>query len=369
MKIIYQLKLIVTAIVLFQSCQKEIEFDSKLIAPKMVINGFIQQDSLISITIGTSKTIAGVNKPNVWIDDATVKLFVDGEEKETLSTFNIADYSINFYNSNSPQTVGDSTHLIKCYRSQSIKAETGKTYKLVVSHPNYKTVTCETTIPQSVIIESIDTIYLNDSYDGYANYKLKIKIKFKDPSGEKNYYRLVYKRLVGYSYPKNYDPKDTTTMIVVSYEEIGTQIDSEDPIINPSEKDANDLLFGSSSNTFNIFTDDLIKGKEHELSFNDFNYAYNPSEIDTSINEFFMLNIDLQSITHEAYLYMKSVGASNYYSNDLFSEPIPIFTNIENGIGIFAGYSSSLISISKGKYPINGVKYQFDNIGYINNKE
>lgn len=359
MKNIYLFLLLFTTIAFLQSCQKEIEFDSKLIEPKMVINGFIQQDSLISITIGTSKAILGIEKPTVWINDASVKLYVDGVEKETLSTYNIVNSTPNY---NSPISENPKTG----YRSLSTTAEAGKTYKLVVSHPNYKTVTCETTIPVPIKIEGIDTTTNTSVSNGYSSSEFLIKIRFKDPQGEKNYYRLVYKSLSGMAITKIKTSNGFSDTIQISEQTVGTNISSNDPIINPSEEDANDFLFGSPSNTYNLFTDDYLEGKEYELSFYISSYyiTLNTSKIDTSIGEFFKLDVELQSITREAYLYMKSVNAYNYYNGDLFSEPVQVFTNIENGIGIFAGYSSSLKIISRGEYPIEGVNYQTQNNGY-----
>jgi hypothetical protein len=356
MKNICQLILIITTIVLLHSCQKEIDFDTKLIEPKMVINGFLQQDSLISISIGTSKAIPGVEKPNVWIKDATVKLYVDGEEKETLSAYNIIINTNNQYGDQSKPTTG--------YRSNSIKAEMGKSYKLVVSHPNYKTVTCETSIPAPISILNIDTISKIDASNGYSNTKFQVKIRFKDTSGEKNYYRLVYKTISGNAGPKNNIPGDTAYVISVNNQTVGTYINSDDPIINPSD-DANELLFGSPTNTFNLFTDDLIDGKEYELSFfcenYDYNYIFSPNNLNTSIGAFFILDVELQSITREAYLYMRSVNAFNYYNDNFLSEPVQVYTNVENGLGIFAGFSANSKSISKGKYPMDGVEYKIQN--------
>jgi len=367
MKNIYQILLLFFIIAFSHSCQKEIEFDSKQIAPKMVINGFIQQDSLIAITIAASKAIVGVIKPTVWINDATVKLFVDGEEKETLSTFNIPDYTINYFDPSSYQPFGDSTNIIKCYRSLTTKAEPGKMYKLEVTHSNYKTTTCETSIPMPINILSIDTITKTEVTNGYTTNTFQLKIKFQDPPGEKNYYRLIYKSICGRAITKNNTQNDSSIVIAVNNLNVARYFTSDDPVINPSSEDANDFLFGSPSNNFNIFTDELIEGKEHELTIDDYSYVYESSNINTSIGEFFTLSVELQSITPEAYSYLKSVNASTYYNGDLFSEPVQVFTNIENGIGVFAGFSVRSKSISKGNYPIEGIEYQIQNNGYISN--
>jgi hypothetical protein len=360
MKTIISLIRLSILVALFQSCEKEINFNADLIEPKMVINGFIQQDSLISIRIGTSKAIPGVEKTNLWISDAIVKLFVDGEETEILSTYDIKDLFTN-YNPYSPQDIKDFNQITKGYHSQITKAQAGKTYKLVVTHPNYRTVTCETSIPTPITIESIDTINKIDVSNVYSNSQLQFKTKFKDPSGEKNYYRLVYKKLTGTASNKYNQYADTSNMINVYIENIGSYIYSEDPILNPSDEDANDYLFGSPGNAYNIFTDNLIDGKEYEISFIDQNYGSPSFAPDTTIGEFKIFNIELQSITREAYLYMMSVNAHNFYNSDFFSEPVQVFTNIENGIGIFAGFSYSSKSISIGQYPKRGINYLFQN--------
>jgi hypothetical protein len=51
--------------------------------------------------------------------------------------------------------------------------------------------------------------------------------------------------------------------------------------------------------------------------------------------------VELQSISREFYLYLHS-REQNRTSGGFFSEPVPIFNNINGGIGIFAGYTNSV---------------------------
>jgi len=54
------------------------------------------------------------------------------------------------------------------------------------------------------------------------------------------------------------------------------------------------------------------------------------------------------SITDEPYFnYHRSVF--NFDSGNPFSEPSPVYTNIESGLGVFAGYSSSVVQVNLGK--------------------
>ena len=64
----------------------------------------------------------------------------------------------------------------------------------------------------------------------------------------------------------------------------------------------------------------------------------------------------LSSLSEDLYQYLKSYYHHNavkpkfyeFWLEDIFdrTEPVPVYTNIENGYGIFGGYSTSVDSIS-----------------------
>lgn len=354
------------SLILF-ACQKEIAFNKKLIQPKLVINGFIEADSIIDVKVATSKTIPGVEKPFTWLDDATVKLYVDGVETETLTVYPIEYPETNqlddYYNGNdSRPTVG--------YHTINTKAEAGKNYRIEVSHPDYETATAETYIPNKVEILSYASDETTEDDNGFYNSFQNFTIKIKDPEREKNYYRLTIRLFSGTQMQGGKDFTDTTDYISVSNQEV-SYIESDDRVLNPDKEDANDFLFGSPYNTYNLFTDELIDGKEYNLQFrvgksNYIEYSDNGFEIrPPNEGEFTWYIISLQSLTYDAFLYMKSSHAQNWYGNDFFSEPVQAFSNIENGVGIFAGYNASGIEVKNGEYPVDGVKYQYNNVPSI----
>lgn len=362
----YILPILFTIIVI--ACEKEIEFDQKLIAPKLVVNGFFENDSLIDVKVSASKVIKGFDTPFTWLDDATVTLFVDDEEVETLKAYTIdypeIDYS-NYWvdNSLSQPTTG--------YRSQKTVGEIGKTYKLVISHPDYESATVENYLPENadvIFIESEEGIEAND-YDDYSNRVLNVKLKFKDKANEKNYYRLLVRANTGKWRPNWRIDDDTIGVIEVSTFYPGNLLQN-DLILNPDEEGANDFLFGSPSNRYSVFTDEFIDGKEHELKFSfrlNNSVWYNGEELSSEEHEgeFYNYHISLQAITRETYLYLLSSNANRWYSDDYFSEPAQVFTNVENGLGIFGGYTSTNHTISKGEYPIDGIEYEENNYVYF----
>jgi len=55
--------------------------------------------------------------------------------------------------------------------------------------------------------------------------------------------------------------------------------------------------------------------------------------------------VELQAISPELYRYLKSVELYRVTENDAFSEPVQIYSNVENGWGIFGSLSSSRVFI------------------------
>ncbi|MDA3928171.1 MAG: DUF4249 domain-containing protein [Prolixibacteraceae bacterium] len=353
--LIYTVILLLT---LFISCQKKISFDSDLISSKMVVNGFIEPDSVINILVATSKPIPGVVSDFIWLENATAVLFEDGVEIETLETYDLV------YNEteNNDYWYGDTAEKRpkKGYRSK-LKVSAEKTYRLEVSHPDYDDVYCETIIPKPIEILSIDTTTVYTNEQNWEQEQLNVKLKFKDPENEDNYYRLVAFVTKGEVSIEYYDKEVMDTIVYISE----TYLRIDDPIINPEQEEANDILFSAPSNVYSVFTDELINGKEYtvnfDLSLKD-NYYYG-NEMETefdpiSMGQFYELKIVLQAISRESYLYIKSSYEHKYYDGELFVEPVQVFSNIENGIGIFAGQSSTIKIYSEGQYPIDGVDYR-----------
>ena len=73
--------------------------------------------------------------------------------------------------------------------------------------------------------------------------------------------------------------------------------------------------------------------------------------------EYYKITVSLQRLSREAYYYMKASYAQNYYDGDFLSEPVQAYSNVENGVGVFAGFSKNTFTISEGNYPIDGIEY------------
>jgi hypothetical protein len=141
-------------------------------------------------------------------------------------------------------------------------------------------------------------------------------------------------------------------------------IESDDPVF-ASNENADEMLFGSSNSGYTLFTDDIFNGKTYDLKFNlndDITYYF--QEMNTNHLGFYVITVELQSLSQDVYYYMKSLSLSNANSGGLFMEPVPIYNNIDNGLGIFGGCSATQYTIARGRFPVEGVKYYYGSASY-----
>ncbi|MFA7136482.1 MAG: DUF4249 family protein, partial [Bacteroidales bacterium] len=82
----------------------------------------------------------------------------------------------------------------------------------------------------------------------------------------------------------------------------------------------------------NIFSDHLFNGKDYE-----FIVESRLRKGDEGTN---YIVVELQSITKELYYYLKSIMLYRITEQDAYTEPISIYSNIEDGWGILGAVSS-----------------------------
>ncbi len=185
----------------------------------------------------------------------------------------------------------------------SLKPARGNFYKIIVDAPGYTSVQAQSFIPTPVPIILVDYIKKGN--------ETTLNIKFKDPENEDNYYLFFLRRPL----PNGYY--------------------SDDPVIG--DWDSHDC-------TLFVFNDDIIKGKDYNLKVSFFS-----DDMDSIYNTYTYLC----SITKDFYLFAKSASnQSKQNESDLYqiinnglAEPFLMYSNIEDGIGIFSGHSMSVDSI------------------------
>ncbi len=288
-------KLLVKSLLLlliFSSCSKIIDIDIPDKEKHIDIIGVMNTDSIINVNVSKSVNILTKSNRVDFVDDATVKIYEDSVYKETLTFKDNGNYYANF------------------------KPVAGNNYKIEVSVPNSGQVDAENIIPDKVDIESIDTLTVYDPF--FEENMLRCKIKFTDPSDINNYYYFNIVRKATYTW---YDKYQDSLIVKVDSGKVSFQ--------------TNDPLIDNGANNGVIFNDNVINGQTYTFIV-DLNKDFPDSTT---------FNFNLCSISKDYYLYLQSWSKQMETHGDPFSEAVPVYTNINNGVGIFAGTNKSTYSI------------------------
>jgi hypothetical protein len=267
-----------------------------------VLNCFFDADSAIILNLSEYLSFQDSLEPLELISpvkNAEVKLF---SESSLVGLFSyVRDDSI-------------ATKMVDYYKLENAGILEGQKYSVEIDLPDQTRISAFDILPQKVPIFSVDTITEIDENKTYL--KLRCSIRFKDPGGQKNYYSIS-------AIETHYDKS------IKERELFPVSVKSDDPLIEGT------MEYGIWMYCY--FSDLLIENKESVvtcefklyLSYRDTNY----------------IDIQLNSLSENYYLYTRSVDQYLKSLDNFYSEPVQIFSNIENGYGIFAGFSRSTYRI------------------------
>jgi Domain of unknown function (DUF4249) len=321
------------------SCQTVLENVALPYEERLVVNSFISpQDSLVEVIVSKTKPIAGVttdiyNSNQSYYYDvlkgATVEIS-DGQQKANLVYKEIINPNRFVYDPITKKQVL-TTRPGYFISTKEFPIIAGKTYTLSVSAPNLPTATATCTIPKTSLIYQKDVDVIYNGIDSVANggtyingqlvstsYNLnkKYTVKIKDNPLEENFYSVAYLSQK-IEQTKGSDGKIYTTPPLNLQETFSD-------IISDNKKNGTVLEFiplrisiGSTTNN-------------------------NPNSKIIS----YKVSIFVAITDKNFYLYNKAVSNSaGIYNDNPFAEPVLAYTNINGGLGAFAGYNMTKIEI------------------------
>ena len=272
-----------------------IEYTGEQQKSLIVLNSLLDKDSTIQVNLSKSTFVLNTNEM-IFLNNGTVKLYVEDAYVEDMSFTSEGNYI------------------------SSLKGEIGKKYKVEANVPGYDPVVAENFIPSNIQILSVDTSHMSNQWgDRY----IALTVSIKDNADEENFYKIVGEIKQVYDYGDG--------NVFETIYEFGFA--SEDPLLNPN---AGADIFNSEGESSPYFSDELINGEEYQLKINLSEYYFSE---DTYIKS---LKIKIYSYTKDTYLFVRSRDAQyNDFIDNPFSDPVPIYSNIEGGIGIFGGRNAT----------------------------
>jgi len=286
------------------SCEKEVHIPIEFTKSKLVVNALFNTDSLWNIEISASK----------YIYDTT-----------EIPLINNAQVTVTNSKNNSLVLTNQGNGI---YTSLTEKPEIGELYTLEVSHNDYENVSASNQLPGGIAIQNIDW-----GQQQFLNGELyrKINLTFQD-NPEKEYYLV---RVNGTFWEKK---KDSITGKIDS---ILVRRPMNFFSQNASVTNLNSKIDYNSIS----FTDDLFNGNKYTFDILLSNYYF--TDIFGKEDIVQTIYISLSRISKEYYWYETSYQAYlNASEGKFFSQPVQVYTNIENGLGIFAGFSTTIDTIN-----------------------
>jgi hypothetical protein len=277
------------------ACTTVVDFDIPDKNPWVVVNSLFSPDSVWQVHVSYSNNIlapgSGFFQP---VGDAEVNILDQNDNViETLS--------------------GSPDKFYRYTYKGKTKPTSGEVYSVQVKVKD-ELLKAVSDLPVAVPITLLEVDSSAFKSQGEA---VEMSITFKDPGEKKNFYEVKVLR-DGY-----YIHKQDTIRYVDNLH------------VEPVDlAQGNDNSNGASK----LLDDNLFNGKNHIFRFKVRSYRL-VQENDARVR------VVLQSVTESYFRYFATQSLQNTASGDPFAQPVQVFTNVENGLGIFAGYSASVIEL------------------------
>lgn len=322
--------LLVCVIVHFTSCEKEIEFNTQH-ENGITVYAVATPSAPLALQISSSFTvndnpkmyfshnstyyneIDSMYRTAVVLKDATAEVLVNDRDKYVLKY--------------TPES-------LYAYTCDYIPKE-GDKIALNVKASGFKDVyaTSKVEIPQKIDIVKTEILYKKVEEDVSGSFDdprlvygldsvMSITLKIKDDPSVHNFYRL---RIRGVA---DRDDFEVLPGASLEYHTITDLFTSDDVIFmdNQLTKPFGDWKAGMT----NVFDDHLFNGQEYTFTV----------ETRKRFGKNARVIVDLQSISQDLYYFLKSYMLFRISTDDVYTTPVGIYSNIENGWGIFGTLSS-----------------------------
>jgi hypothetical protein len=317
----------------FFSCVENYEIDSVAVNKALVVNGFINSDSVFSCTV--SHTFALNDTSSHLLEDADVKIFDDVTNNLVCSL----------------QHCGQGY-----YRAGSEFPEVGKVYRLEVKSSGYPDVNAITTIPKKQSAKDIFILFGVgiDVLSGSRYSELHFSITDSNQSDDFFMFRNIGVISRDYDYNQNTFEKIPLNDTILLVDDARGFADNS--IVDAVVENEGIIKYNPS---FLYFSDELFSLGSHDFTIRGIfpSGDYSMFFLHTLSPEFYKYQISLMQHLYENGQKQVSryddFAVFNFYNN-----AVSLYSNVVGGYGIFAGYST-WVKFAPNQKPV----YLYDEFG------
>lgn len=282
------------------SCEEEIYIDIKSVEKHVVVNSIFSPTEEFSLSLSYTRNVLDPLDAKESVNNADVSVYDDSDEFL---------FSLEHVENGK-------------YVKAGLFPLEGKLYKLKIKVDGHPIITAQSRIPLQAIVENIQT----QSLDVEGNSAVQVDFDIVDSDESNNYY--IWE--------------------VVSGNEVeGTQSNNTSTQDIIALQDVNSYQSGGTRWSKLFLSDELFDGNTISNSFISIsNITEDPVEV-TTPTEQKKSYLKLTTASQDMYLYYLSVERYRK-QNDINTStgvPIEIHSNIEGGLGIFAGFNQQLIEL------------------------
>jgi len=287
--------LILVSFIVLGSCEQFIEVELPGQEPRMVLNALLEPTDTLKVFLTKSRGVLEggnffdegfdlVEGANVYLKDQEGQIFPFGYISR-----------------------GRPWEIEAFYYLANHNLVEGNSYEIFAEKEGFPTISSMQEIPKKVNIKSIEMINLgpDESYGGHNLFE--VILKFEDPVG-RNFFEIS-----GEIFGIGYYINEGDTFPFYTYSPLNPK--PVNPIYQKDFLMRNVLLFN----------DGLLYGPESEIVFKT-NF---PRDVDVEVR------INFSHVSESYYMYYNSADLQQYNRGDFLSQPVLVYNNISNGMGIF----------------------------------
>lgn len=362
--------LLLALLLTIAACERVITLDTGGHVPKIVMNGILSPDSLIEIRVSKSFLYTDTASSRGLMDRATLTLFIDGVEKETMRRVRVDTVS-------GQDRLFGYTALVSVYRS-TLYPKTGERVRVEATAEGHLPAWAETSIPIPPTIHGVDTatfyttkrIVHNDYYNSFPesgmfrNLRIKLDVSTGTPGTGQQF--LLQSRLMTEEIEEYPGLPDRYLFLYTD----------DDPVFEESYRNSlleelisDGFLEGKKHYDSAVFSNKLFRDNRYTLDFSVTDYYYLYTEYEAKgLNEWRYpiyvpikterfnppIEVLFTAISPELYPYYRKAGydpLSDEESFKLISEPELTYSNVRNGIGVVGAVSSAKARIEVPPLP------------------
>ena len=291
----------ILSLLTLSACEMTVDLDLPDRDPQIVVNSYFGPGHDWEVDVSTSSTIKRPNSGGV-LADGELTLY---KENEFAGTFTRKDGRYHL-TGNSP--------------------EAGKVYSLRVEAPGYAPVEAYEAVPRPVTVANLHITPSTREIQG--DMKTEVRIVIQDEPDANNFYSLNLTSLIrpfegSEPSPNNVPFISTDHSLAQYYEELDFFGNQDGFTWYYGEVFFSDELFRGREKTITIFiSDHLIKSEGTESA-----------------------EVVIRQITEAYFRYEITSAIQARTGNNPFAEPVSVYSNVSNGMGIFGAYNESRLPL------------------------